>query len=172
MTNNIALGLLIIRLAMTQGLDQYQVPFSNAILSSIFESNTADRAIDGNLQTYAHSTCNYQGKEMWLKLWLKWPAWIDHFVIYPTHVGVDAYTRFQGARVYVEDQSGVEVLCGTLALDVVSSSHTIKCSGSVDNFVEVVMIRLQKASYMCIQMKEIKAFGDYRKYYYYSIKYA
>ena len=165
------LGLLIIHLVIitpVECINQSQLSFTDANLSSTFvpkygnNSYTASNAIDGNLKTMAHSMCNTLGQEVWLKLWLRWPSWVDHFVIYPMHTGNQYYTRFQGARIYTKDMiSGQEILCGTLTLETVSGSHTIKC-GSVQ-LVEVVVVRLQKSTKVCIQLHEIQAFGEHDK---------
>ena len=153
---------LMVMIKSSQGI--HQIPFASAELSSTYETYGGNLAIDGNLTTLAHSICEFEGQEIWLKVWLKWPSLIDHFVIYASHTGHSDYTyyRIQGAKIYTKDgENGEEILCGTLTLDSVAVSHTIECSGV--NKVRVVVIRLQKSVGVeaCIHLLEIVAFGDY-----------
>ena len=129
MVNIIIIGL-ILALAPSEG-QTYNIPFANAALSSTYSSPSqygAMKAIDGYLNTAAHSQCNGLGQGIWLKLWLSWPSLIDHFIIYTSHrdeTGAKpGYYRFQGAKIYLQDTvSGEEVLCGTLTLDATAASH-------------------------------------------------
>eukprot|EP00116_Pleurobrachia_bachei_P015380 sb/3475642/ len=115
MATAITLGLVLVNLVMCLCIEPSYVPFVSAIFK---DADSAWNAIDGNLGTMAHSVCNSNGNEIWLKLWLRYPTWIDHFIIYPTHRGSYLHYRFDGARIYTEDLiSGQEILCGTLTLD-------------------------------------------------------
>ena len=168
-TDTMALLLLLVpMIAQTVG-QPYYIPFSSAELSSTWQGYEANRAIDGDFDTIAHSECNNTGQEIWLKLWLSTPAWIDHFIIYPSHTDEEKqlwkhYYRLDGTQIFLEDlDSGEEILCGTLTLDTVKASHKIECSEVHE--VQVVVLRLQKnkPSWACIHVVEIKAFGERSK---------
>ena len=128
-----------------------------------YETRTAERAIDGNLNTHSHTICDWD-TDLWYKM--KFDAVYCFFdvVIIISHTDY-YYARMDDTEVFVADSdTGDESLCGVLKVSDVPTiegqTYRIPCDLKCGDEVKLT-VRHDSGKYdnvACIHMTEIKIF--------------
>ena len=110
----------------------------------------------------AHSHCNTDGNEIWMRLTLSKPAAVAGLTVWPTHLDYNSKWRFHGTKVYVRVREGEERYCGDVTIPTTDSGQTssdIICGSFITG--KEVVFRLQKnvGSLACIHLYEVEAYG-------------
>ena len=138
--------------------------------SSTFNSDTAQKGVDGEWTTRAHVKCSGDSAVI---LWYTMEFFSAHcfsdVIVFQSHYKENAAHRMNGAEVYLQDkQANIEVLCGTIAIRSVWSkkgqTYHISCR---ERCGDVIQLRLRYQDQLhggygfqsaCIHFREIEAY--------------
>ena len=129
-----------------------------------YETRTAERAIDGNLNTHSHTDCAWD-TDLWYKMKFDAVYCFSDVVIINSHTN-DYSARMDDTEVFVVNtKTGTESLCGVLkvsdVLTIDGQTYRIPCDLKCGD--EVKLTLRHESQPVCIHTWEIMAFltGSY-----------
>ena len=152
---------LLFALLAGSGGDQRKLEFKSGDMSSVYEESSSEFVFDGDMDTRAHSICNKEGNEIWMKLVLFKESMVIGLTVWPTHLyNINWSKRFGGTKIYVGPE-GAERYCGTVTIptEADQTSSDIICESPI--LGKEVVFRQQKESgeAACIHVFEVEAYG-------------